>query len=45
VQLYDAARAFHYRPEQYLDSVQGDGRWVAPRRREVVLVSALEVWS
>lgn len=45
VQLYGTAWAFHYRPEQYRDSVHGDGRWPAPRRREAVLVSALEVWS
>jgi hypothetical protein len=41
VQLYGQAWAFLYRPEQRDEALTRHGM----RRREVVLVSALEVWS
>lgn len=40
-QLYGTAWAFHYRPDQYADSIE---RW-SMRRRERVLVTSVEVYE
>jgi hypothetical protein len=42
VELYGTAWAFHYRPDQYADAI---GRFPEMRRRERVLVTAVEVWE
>jgi hypothetical protein len=40
-ELYGRAWAFHYRPEQYADSIE---RW-GMTRRERVAVTSVEVWT